>query len=109
MEKRARMIEVTDGKGTVLLSFDMVEHPGEAGGNPAGEEKQALMTPAQKRYLFRLLASKGMEEDQAYQHLKESFQVDTLKEVTKIEASRMIDRLLEETKEQGGDGDGIPF
>jgi uncharacterized protein (DUF2267 family) len=72
--------------------------------NPQTEEPR--MTDAQKRYLFRILAEQGMENDKAYQHLKILFQVDSLKEVTKLEASKMIERLLEEAK--GGE-DGPPF
>lgn len=52
------------------------------------------MTDAQKRYLFRLLADKGIEGDAAYEHLKKAFGVDSLKNVTKKEASRAIDRML---------------
>ena len=64
------------------------------------------MTDAQKRYLFRILAERGIEGDQAYNRLKEIFQVDALKEITKMEASRAIERLLSEGK---GASDGIPF
>jgi hypothetical protein len=73
-------------------------------GNP--QDKESMMTDAQKRYLFRILAERGIEGDKAYDRLKELFQVDTLKEVTKLEASRAIESLLNEGK---GDRDGIPF
>jgi len=73
--------------------------------NPDPEEP--LMTAPQKRYLFRILADKGIEGDEALQHLKELFQVDSLREVTKLQASKMIERLLEEAK--GVEGDGTPF
>ena len=65
------------------------------------------MTDAQKRYLFRLLAGQGFEEDKAHERLKELLHVDSLKEVTKSEASKMIERLLEESK--GGEDDRPPF
>lgn len=65
------------------------------------------MTDAQKRYLFWILAEKGLEGDKAHEQLKDLFQVDSLKEVPKLEASRMIERLLEETK--GGRDDRSPF
>jgi len=64
------------------------------------------MTDAQKRYLFRLMADKRIEGDKAHQRLRELFQVDSLKEVTKLEASKMIERLLEEGK---GGADEPPF
>lgn len=66
-----------------------------------------LMTDAQKRYLFRLLADQGMEGDSAYQYLKDHFQVNSLKEITKLEASRVIDRLV--TEAQGGGDERPPF
>jgi len=72
--------------------------------NPNSEEP--LMTAPQKRYLFRILAEQGIEGDKAYQQLQDLFQVDSLKEITKLEASKMIERLLEEAK--GGE-DGPPF
>jgi hypothetical protein len=64
------------------------------------------MTAPQKRYLFRILADRGIEGDEALQHLKDLFQVDSLREITKLQASKMIERLLEEAK--GGE-DGTPF
>jgi len=59
-----------------------------------GQGREAMMTDAQKRYLFRILAERGIEGDKAYDHLKELFQVDTLKEITKMEASKAIESLL---------------
>jgi hypothetical protein len=73
-------------------------------GNP--QDKESMMTDAQKRYLFRILAERGIEGDKAYDRLKEFFQVDTLKEITKLEASRAIGSLLNEGK---GGANGIPF
>jgi hypothetical protein len=70
------------------------------------QDKEPLMTDAQKRYLFRILAERGIEGDKAYDRLKEIFQVDALKEITKMEASRAIESLLNEGK---GARDGIPF
>jgi len=61
------------------------------------------MTDAQKRHLFRILAEHGIEGGEAHHKLKDIFQVDSLKEVTKLEASKMIERLLEEIK--GGAND----
>jgi len=60
--------------------------------------QQSMMTDSQKRLLFRLLADQGLEGDKAHEHLKKQFQVTTLKEVTKHEASREIEKLLENAK-----------
>lgn len=73
---------------------------------PASEEKDSMMTPAQKRYLFRILAEQGIEGDEAYQYLKDFFQVDSLKEVNKLEASKAIEQLIAEGK---GEKNGVPF
>jgi len=74
--------------------------------NSGPSSENPPMTDAQKRYLFRILAERGMEGDKAYAHLKEIFQVDSLKEITKLEASKGIEYLLAEKKEAD---DGTPF
>jgi hypothetical protein len=56
------------------------------------------MTEAQKRFLFRLLADQGMEGEEAHIRLKAFFQVASLKEVTKQEASQGIERILDEAR-----------
>lgn len=73
---------------------------------PSPQNENPPMTDAQKRYLFRLMADKGIEGDKAHQRLRELFQVDSLKEISKLEASKMIERLLEEGK---GGADEPPF
>jgi hypothetical protein len=73
---------------------------------PNPQNENPPMTDAQKRYLFRILSGRGIEADKAHQRLRELFQVDSLKEVSKLEASKMIERLLEEGK--GGE-DEPPF
>ena len=72
----------------------------------APEEKVPIMTQAQKRYLFRILAEQGIEGDEAYQYLKDFFQVDSLKEVSKLEASKAIEQLI---GKGGGDKNGVSF
>lgn len=67
------------------------------------------MTEAQKRYLFRILADQGINGDGAHQCLKDRFQVESLKEVSKQEASRMIESLLTEAKGKGGEEHGAPL
>jgi hypothetical protein len=84
------------------------EKPGTetSSGQVKGEVRQngGAMTPPQKRKLFRLIAVKGFDGDQAHRELMKLFQVETLEDVGKSEASQMIDRLLRETK--GGKSNG---
>lgn len=106
MENEGRMIEIRDRNGGLILSFLVVEKPlqeapKEAKNNQSGPKpnenplaQDAYMTDAQKRYLFRILAEQGKEGEEAHEHLKKMFQVKTLKEVTKLEASQAIERLL---------------
>ena len=72
-------------------------------GRPAAESKAtrgngngALMTEAQRRYLFRILAGQGIENDAAHDYLKEYFEVASLQQVTKEQATVAIDHLLKE-------------
>jgi len=125
MKKKARCIEVRTRDGKVILSFYIydkeitlednleasvsgkteVKKAKSQKGNP--KEDDSLMTDAQKRYLFRILAGNGLEADEAHEKLKDLFQVDSLKDVTKVEASNVIEKLLEESK--GGKDDRAPF
>ncbi len=59
----------------------------------------APMTEAQRRYLFRILAAQGLENDAAHDYLKDAFGVETLKDVTKLQATQMIDGLLRQAAE----------
>ncbi len=78
-------------------------------GNGNGESKgdnqggtYEPMTDAQKRYLFRLLSEQGFQKEAAHEELKKALRVDNLKEATKMEASREIERRL--TLQKGGNG-----
>ena len=124
MERNGKIIEVRDSSGGVIFSLCIAERPLQDGppetketpqevrnngGKPKGSEnpnplaQDALMTDAQKRYLFRLLAEQGKEGEEAHEYLKSKiFQVNSLKEVTKFEASQAIERLLADQK--GGAG-----
>jgi len=122
MKNNGKSVELCTPDGKVILILNFYEKEAEAKDNRENFEKgrkenlktqagnrnqeNPQMTAAQKRYLFRILADKGLEGDKAHNHLKELFQVDSLSEVTKLEASKMIEYLLEEAK--GGD-DGPPF
>ena len=125
MKNKVKCIELRTNEGKVILSLYLYEKeiPSEDNleasvnektdvkkeksqkGNP--KEDDSLMTDAQKRYLFRILAGNGLEADEAHEKLKDLFQVDSLKDVTKVEASNVIEKLLEESK--GGKDDRTPF
>ena len=116
MEPRTRLIEVKTAEGKLILSFVITEKPvmnenrSAPPENPRNDNKrepqrannsgngEAAMTDAQKRYLFRILADQGIDGDGAYEQLKKLFGTASLKEVSKFEASKMIERLLGETK-----------
>jgi hypothetical protein len=115
MDREGKVIELRDLSGGLILSLMVVERPlqekpKETKNNnqpPKGEEKSgnhdAYMTDAQKRYLFRILTDQGKEGEEAHDYLKSKiFQVKSLKEVTKFEASQAIERLLAGAK--GGAG-----
>lgn len=61
----------------------------------------AAMTDAQRRYLFRILAGRGIQGDAAHEHLKELFGVPALQQVSKADATRAIDELLARGSEAG--------
>jgi hypothetical protein len=52
------------------------------------------MTDPQRRYLFRLLATQGLEGKQAEERLKDHFRVTRLADISRQGASEYIDRLL---------------
>ena len=70
-------------------------------------EKQngEAMTSSQRRFLFRLLALQGVEGERAEGELKRQLKVASLKDITKIDASNMIEQLL---LQKGGNGNGSP-
>ncbi len=57
------------------------------------------MTEAQRRYLFRLLAERQIEGDGAQSFLLEALKVKSLSEVTKAQASALIEELLKPAKQ----------
>ena len=116
MGKNARCIEVLSAEGKLIFSLRLYDEEGSGSGNGAasenysnGEDRRshngngngsgkdsAGMSEAQKRYLFRILAERGLEGDDAHRHLKERFGANTLADVSKREASSMIEQLLDE-------------
>ena len=107
MAKKVTCMEVKTAEGKNILTLYLyekevaqdapqntkgVQTPGNSGGDD-------LMTDAQKRYLFRILAEQGFEGDKAHEHLKELFGgVESLKDVSKQEASRVIESLLDKAE-----------
>jgi hypothetical protein len=119
-EPKVQCIEVRTPDGRVIIKVFVTEEPvptSEPDRKPAEEQTKEkerssvdngeLMTNAQKRFLFRILALKGVEGDQAYEELKKRFQVKTLGEVTKRDASTMIEKLL--TQGIGAKANGSPL
>ena len=84
--------------GSVKTPEPKKEEPKVEGKSNGGKNGDALMTDAQKRYLFRLLADQGIENDAALEDLKKRFKVNSLYEVTKAEASREIEKLVAHQK-----------
>ena len=63
------------------------------------------MTEAQRRYLFRILAGWGFHGDAAHEYLKDKLGVVSLAKVSKLEATKLIDRLLQNAPEVGHGAD----
>jgi hypothetical protein len=65
-------------------------------GSPApGNGYQPPMTESQRRYLFRILAGWGFSGDAASEYLKDKLGVESVVGLTKFEATKLIDRLLQ--------------
>jgi hypothetical protein len=62
------------------------------------------MTEAQRRYLFRILAGWGLEGDAAHAYLKDVLDVSKLTGVSKLDATKLIDRLLKNPPSEVGHG-----
>jgi len=109
MKPNARRIEVRTADDKLIFSLRLYDEEADGSGNAAGRDERnghngngtidfVPMTEAQKRYLFRILAERGLEGDDAHRHLKERFGANTLADVSKREASSMIEQLLEEAE-----------
>lgn len=122
MDKNGRKcVNIKTKEGKIIVSLYLEPGQGfllEAGPDSTTGEKTkggksengngSSMTHPQKRLLFRLLADQGIEGDKAHEHLKKLFQVTSLIDVSKMEASKMIEHMLKEAK---GDAtnDRVPF
>ncbi len=104
MEKKARYFDVMTVDGTVILKLclhekeiPLKEEAEKEFDIPTNEQR---MTDAQQKFLFKLLADQEIEGNEAQEKLKELFKVDSLEEVTKIEASKIIEQFLEDAKKE---------
>ena len=108
--KTTRYLDICTVDGKVLFSFCLTERE-EKEQTPVPDAKEAVpqigkektngdtgekMTSPQKRKLFRLLAIKGITGVDAETELKKRFQATDLDNVSKAEASQMIDKMLKE-------------
>ena len=110
MEEKERLIQVRTADGKPILNLRLIETQAieqestqvkDSTSQPgAATADRSSMTDAQKRYLFRIMAEQGMEGDKAHEHLKALFGVDSLQDVGKAEASRMIEHLLEKAEKK---------
>ena len=75
-------------------------------GNGSGNGHDGLMTEAQRRYLFRLLAGMGYQGKAAEDYLHAELEVRNLTQLTRTEASGLIDQLLQSSPQ--GEGGGAP-
>jgi hypothetical protein len=62
------------------------------------------MSEAQRRYLFRLYAAQGVEMERAHEEILERLQVESITDVTKADATRLIDELLAASAPDRGGG-----
>jgi len=100
-----KCVDIKTGDGKTLFTLHIYDLEVPANGNKAnqtpngnGTKPDEPMTDAQKRYLYRILAESGLEGEAATRELKKHFGTETLKEVTKAEASELIKQLLQEVK-----------
>ena len=71
---------------------------------PRSGNGSEMMSEAQRRYLFRLMAGQGYQKEAAEERLKDLFEVGSLSEVTKVAATKAIDQLLNPAPQEVGRG-----
>ena len=81
-------MNVKDARAFINSIDPLEELAGQTGKEEESEHSRGQnddrMTHAQKRFLFRLLADRGIEGEAAYRHLKETFGVHSLKRVASL-------------------------
>jgi len=122
-ETRAKARALRDAVNIGVVSFEELDGASEAAGSSdlgsgvvptngaTGPSKMAPppangagiyqppMTENQRRYLFRILAGWGFQGEAAEKHLKEGLGVESLKSLTKLEATKLLDRMLQNPPE----------
>ena len=83
-------ITITDETGKVLGRQETILNGENQAKESLPEEK---MSDAQRRYLFRLLSDMGIEGERARETIKEKLVVKDVKEVSKQQASWLIEKL----------------
>ena len=73
---------------------------------PRSSNGNELMSEAQRRYLFRILAGQGHQREAAEERLKDLLEVTELSQVSKVAATKMIDELLNAAPGNGTGGNG---
>lgn len=110
--KTTRYLDICTIDGKVLFSFcltereekeqsispDAKETPPQDGKQKTNGDLGEKMTSPQKRKLYRILAIQGVTGNEAETDLKKRFQVTDLDNVSKAEASQMIDKIIKEEK-----------
>ena len=116
MNANDKHFEVRSPEGTLMFSVHVVDEStangkhrtapshNESGATTSaraesnGPKSPAAMTDSQRKYLFQILSDRGFDSDQAHEHLKRLFGVDSLTTVDKQQASLMIKRLLQDAE-----------
>ena len=80
-----------------LVAEEIIEmrpkEPAPANGQTVADPGERMTDP-QRRYLFRLLTTQGLEGKQAEEQLKGHFHVTRLADISRHAASEYIDRLI---------------
>ena len=71
--------------------------------NPVTTHGSETMTESQRRFIFRLLAGQGITKEAAHEHCLARFQVLSLSQVARSQASAFIDELQARSRGNGAD------
>ena len=100
-ELPARDTDLGSGASPAVGNGDQPRRRGR--GLAAPREQFQAMTESQRRFLFRILAGQGLQQEAAHEELLNRFDVATLTEVSKEQASAMIDELQSRPPGNGSD------